>query len=636
MSPRRPLPRRRALSRRRPRTALAAGAATVIALSTLTLLSTPAPATTTPTAPSLAPARLRAAVRPAEVAALGKDEAEALAWRRLVAADDTYPQSMRTQRFNDLTASQAQENAPYDVRQFGKWTDYFPSPDFGDHVALLPTGKVLVFSFEMFNSNPTIEPAPTQQVGKNNTGRAYVWDPKAGTGPSAFKAVPPPEVDMDDDTGVRRAAPVFCAGHSYLPNGMVGVFGGNFGADRDGAGARFAFVFDPWTETWHRQQDMRHGRWYPGVVTTADGRQLIMSGQRETGYGTPSTLIERFPARTMPVLTDKAPAPERQPLDAWRVQAPYTQDYPHLFALRDGKVYGFGREAGEQFAFDPQNETRAGLPARPDGGMRLYGSAVPLPNGTNGPDSVLVLGGDNHSNKVFKFTSGPNGGQWTEETPRNYSRTQDDTLILPNGNLFTVNGAFHIRDYGAGLLNPNVSEEWMKRRYTETRDASGRWTIGPAQRLPRGYHSNAVLLPDGRVMVTGDELQQMAANPNIKSGYNGTIEIFEPPYLQQGSRPDLRNAPNGPVAYGATFRVDTNTPTRAAKAVLVAPVTSTHAVDTSQRRLELPIRANAGGALSLQAPPSAQDAPPGYYMLFLLDGNGVPSEAQWVQLRPNA
>ncbi|MBH1936636.1 DUF1929 domain-containing protein [Streptomyces sp. AV19] len=619
------------MSRRRPRTALAAGAATVIALSTLTLLSTPAPATSPPRT-QITDARVRAAVQPAEVAAFGRATAETLARQRLVAADNGYPQSIRTQRYNDLTQSQAEENASYDVKQSGRWTDYFPSPDFGDHVALLPTGKVLVFSFEMFNDNPTIEPAPTQQVGKNNTGRAYLWDPKAGIGPGAFKAVPPPEVDMDDDTGVRRAAPVFCAGHSYLPNGMVGIFGGNFGANRDGAGARFAFVFDPWTETWHRQQDMQHGRWYPTVVTTADGRQLIVSGQREDGYGHPSTLIERFPAKTMPVPVDRTSVPERQPLDRFRAQAPYTQDYPHLFALRDGKVYGFGREAGEQFVYDPQTETRANLPNRPDGGMRIYGSAVPLPNGTSGPDSVLVLGGDNHSAKTYKFS----GGQWTEDTPRNYSRTQDDTLILPNSNLFTVNGAFHIRDYGAGFLNPVVSDEWMKRRHTETRDANGRWTIGPAQRLPRGYHSNAVLLPDGRVMVTGDELQQMAANPNIKSGYNGTIEIFEPPYLHQGTRPDLRNVPDGPVAYGSTFRVDTNTPTRAAKAVLVAPVSSTHAVDTTQRRLELTIRSNAGGALSLQAPASANEAPPGYYMLFLLDSAGVPSIAQWVQLRPNA
>lgn len=540
-----------------------------------------------------------------------------------------YPDPIRALRLKTLTDSQTTLNAKFtDLGRFGRFTDYFPSPDFGDHVALLPTGKVLLFSFERITSNPQQEPAPTQTIGRENAGRAYLWDPSLGTGLNAFKAVPPPIVNLPDGLNQPRPAPVFCAGHAYLPNGMVAVFGGNFGGN-NGAGARFALVFDPWHEKWLRQQDMAVGRWYPSVVTGADGRQLVMSGQSELGWGTPTPIIERFPAigTNVPFGKDFT---ENNPVEQWqKADAPYRMDYPHLFSLNDGLIYGFGRDADQQFVFDPQNQTRTQLPNRPDGGLRMYGSAVALPNGPAGPDSVLILGGDRDDPNTYLFSA----GRWSKSTPRAFGRSQDDTLILPTGDLLTVNGAYGIRNYGFGDLNPNAD---LKYRQIELRDSRGTWTLGPNQRLPRGYHSNAVLLPDGRIMVTGDELQELANNPDIKNtAVNGSIEIYEPPYLFQGPRPELTSVPGTPLGYDQFFHVGT-TATGVSKAVLEAPITSTHSVDTSQRYLELPIVGTGRNQLLLKTPPTAAAAPPGYYMLFLLDSKGVPSMAKWVQLDPAA
>ncbi|NUS14495.1 MAG: DUF1929 domain-containing protein [Streptomyces sp.] len=548
--------------------------------------------------------------------------------RDVRAVQTDYPQTTRTLRLKMLTETQARDNAKFDPAKFGEFTDYFSSPDFAAHVALLPTGKVLLFSFESVEDNPQKEPAPTDVIGSRNAGRAYVWDPAAGEGPAAFKAVPPPVVDMPDGTSQPRPAPFFCAGHSYLPNGMVGVFGGNLGGN-GGTGAKLALVFDPWTETWHQQKDLSVGRWYPTVVTDAEGRQVIMSGQSELGWGTPTPVIEQFPAKGIPVPLDKGQVPDGVAAERWTSEAPYRMDYPHLFSLNDGKIYGFGRDADQEWRFDPATQVRTQLPDRPDGGLRNYGSAVALPNGTQGPDSVLILGGNRNDPNTYRFS----GGAWHKDTPRAFGRTQDDTLILPDGTLLTVNGSYDIRNYGNGDYNPNAD---LKYRQIELRDASGKWTLGPSQRLPRGYHSNAVVLPDGRIMVTGDELQQIANNPDITSGMNGTIEIYEPAYLHQGARPTLTRVPAGPVRYGSSLRVTTTTPGQVSRAVLMAPITSTHAVDTSQRHLDLQITGRSGNQLTLKAPPSADAAPPGYYMLFLLDDKGVPSVAKWVKLTPGS
>lgn len=627
------------MSRRRQSQVLAACAA-VLAFTTTTVLTTPlssasaASSASGPLAgkggPRITQDEVRSEVRPEEVRAFGQPAAESLAKDRigLRAVQTDYPQTTRTARLKALTESQAAANEKFDPAKFGRFTDYFSSPDFGVHVALLPTGKVLLFSFESVEDNPQKETAPTDVIGSANAGRAYVWDPARGEGPDAFKAVPPPIVDMPDGTNEPRPAPFFCAGHSYLPNGMVGVFGGNLGGN-GGTGAKLSLIFDPWTETWHREQDMSVGRWYPTVVTGADGRQVIMSGQSELGWGTPTPVIEQFPQKSVPVSYDPAHAPDNVAVDKWKADAPYRMDYPQLFSLNDGKIYGFGRDADQQWLFDPATQSRTSLPDRPDGGLRNYGSAVALPNGAAGPNSALVLGGNRNDPNTYLFS----GGKWSISTPRAFGRTQDDTLILPDGNLFTVNGAYDIRDYGNGPYNPNAD---LKYRQTELRDADGKWTLGPVQRLPRGYHSNAVILPDGRIMVTGDELQQIANNPDIKSGQNGTIEIYEPAYLHQGARPVLSAAPTGPVGYGTNLRVTTTTPTQVSRAVLLAPITSTHSVDTSQRYLDLPIASRAGNQLVLKAPPSAKAAPPGFYLLFLLNDKGVPSVAKWVQLAPGA
>ncbi|MGW0767363.1 galactose oxidase-like domain-containing protein [Streptomyces sp. NPDC002676] len=575
--------------------------------------------------------QIKKEVRPEEVKALGQHRAEDLARDRigLAAVDRGYPQPMRNRSLKEHTDSQREHNASFDPAQFGKFTDYFDSPDYGDHVALLPTGKVLLFSFEAVETSPNKETAPTEVIGRDNAGRAYLWDPGKGSGPDAFEAVPPPVVNMDDGLDEPRPAPIFCAGHAYLPNGMVGIFGGNLGGNH-GTGAHLALVFDPWAKKWYRQQDMAEGRWYPSVVTGADGRQFITSGHGDIGWGKLSQSIERFPAKNTAVSVDPGTKPEGQSLDKWPIKAEYSADYPHLFSLRDGKIYGFGRNFDEQFVFDPQSETSQPLRNRPGGGMRNYGSAVALPNPTpgNGPDSTLILGGDRNDPKTYKFS----GGNWTTDSSRAFGRTQDDTLIFPDGRLFTVNGGYDIRDYGFGQYNPNAEDRWRK---TEIRGADGTWRLGPEQRLPRGYHSNAVILPDGRIMVTGDELQEIANNRDIKSGMNGSIEIYSPPYLNQGgTRPTLTDVTNPIVAYGAGLRVSTDTPTQVTRAVLMAPITSTHAVDTSQRRIELKITSRAGNKLVLQTPASANEAPPGYYLLFLLDSRGVPSIAKWVQLKP--
>jgi hypothetical protein len=140
-----------------------------------------------------------------------------------------------------------------------------------------------------------------------------------------------------------------------------------------------------------------------------------------------------------------------------------------------------------------------------------------------------------------------------------------------------------------------------------------------SQTEERGYHSTAVLLPDGRVLSAGD---------NFAPGGGSKLEIYSPPYLFRGDRPVIAGAPSAATWGGS---LDIATPSAVHRAVLMRPASVTHTNDMNQRHVELSFTTGGSGIVAT-APPSPSVAPPGWYMLFLLNDAGVPSVAHWIRL----
>jgi hypothetical protein len=148
------------------------------------------------------------------------------------------------------------------------------------------------------------------------------------------------------------------------------------------------------------------------------------------------------------------------------------------------------------------------------------------------------------------------------------------------------------------------------------------WRTLSRASIPRLYHSTALLLPDGRVLTAGSGNDGPAVNQT-------QAEIFSPPYLFKGSRPILTSAP-ATAQYGSKFTVQTADAATITSVSLIRPGAVTHAFDEDQRFLNLTFTAGSD-SLIIDAPASANLAPPGYYMLFLLNNAGVPSIAAFVQ-----
>jgi hypothetical protein len=204
-------------------------------------------------------------------------------------------------------------------------------------------------------------------------------------------------------------------------------------------------------------------------------------------------------------------------------------------------------------------------------------------------------------------------------------------VLLPNGTVATVGGGFGEvnSEHYRWEFDPN-----RHRRVELYNPRTGRVRLGAAQAEGRTYHSVALLLPDARVLSAGDDVNGRPTRGNPTGAGTGTAsdtaEVYSPPYLFRGRRPRIESAPRR-LHYGRRFRV--RTPSRVKSAVLVAPGAVTHSVDMNQRlvRLARPVKRRRGKVI-LRAPSSANAAPPGYYMLFLMNRRGVPSIARFVNL----
>jgi hypothetical protein len=466
---------------------------------------------------------------------------------------------------------------------------------------------------------------PSEDAG----GEAHVYDPATG----AVRAVTPPDVPYPD--GSRRPANLFCAGHALLPDGRVLVAGGNLGYYRSDApgdswkGSRWLFTFDPWTETWTRQAtDMAKGRWYPTVTALPDGRALITGGWDESGDDVPNDDMEVF-----------TPSPRPDGADGTLVNVgtrPWSQLYPHMFVVPDTTAAGAGsakvlmagpagRYPANAGILDTATWRWSAIPFLPTN--REFGAAVLMPGGTGGPTQVLLTGGSDApfdsaptATTAVLDLNAPAAG-FRPGPPLLTARTHGAAVVLPDGTVLAVGG-------GGGTSDPTDGGIYDDPVYrAELLDpGAGAFRAADVQADERTYHATALLLPDGRVLSAGDDRASHVAKR--------TAELYSPPYLFRGPRPRITFAPEA-ARYDAAIRVGTPDPGGIARAVLMRPSSVTHVTEMDARSVTLALTAERGG-LTLRTPRNGTIAPPGPYMLFLLDRDGVPSVARWIFLDPDA
>jgi concanavalin A-like lectin/glucanase superfamily protein/galactose oxidase-like protein/Big-like domain-containing protein len=429
------------------------------------------------------------------------------------------------------------------------------------------------------------------------TGKILLWDGPSTGGINTRV--------WDPGTGSIVLAPngqtnLFCAGHVALSDGTILTLGGD-DSPTGNTGTADVGAFDPVTGTWTPRMSMARRRWYPTGTVLPDGRVVVMSGS-STCYTCHVMEHELYDPKSDTWTTLPASADYLMPL------------YPLNFVLSDGTILNVGSTEGALPTRALNLSTSTWTTIDPE--VIDAQSAV-----LYGPDKLMKTGktasGDppivpSHGRTYVLDLTQP-GAVWRETAAMHHPRTFHVLTLLPDGTTLVTGGGRtnDLNDDSVGVLEPEI---WNPT--TET------WTLmGPAQ-IPRLYHGSAILLPDARVLVAGS---------GAWTGTNQTRgEIFSPPYLFKGPRPVISSAPEL-LRRGTPFLVDTPDAASVAGVSLIRVGTMTHSFNPDQRFLRLEFSQNGGG-ISATLPANSNLTPPGYYLLFLLSSEGVPSVGRFVRI----
>ena len=497
------------------------------------------------------------------------------------------------------------------------------------HLALLKTGKVILFSGDHEN------------IWNWTKGESSLWNPE--------------DPDARDNPKLKRN--LFCSGHCFLPDGRLLVAGGQStynhpltilfslpgllqlalkiigkpAADHD------IHTFDPDPgvdpdKRWKRHlPGMPKARWYPTCVTLPDGNALIVSGTYSHAhhelFGFMNLDYEIFDHTTNTLSTPK------KFIDKIKMY-PFLQVLPgDILFVHSEDTTQFWNIADKKFIPNAKFHTTSQ-------GTRTYpgmGSCVLLPLEHDSTTAkILLVGGSTKlsPDKNTDATKVPeiftvdlnnlgNSQGWIAKS-EHLQRFLCDSILLPDGTVLVTNGA------AKGTADDNQ----VAVRKVELFDPSNEtWKVVSYLKRDRLYHGSAVLLPSGQVVVagsTGHNWVRSVFSP--KDNFEHDIEIITPPKLQcNPTRPEI-NKDIPPISYNTNFEVTASNAKNIQKVSLIRVSSTTHNNNMDQRCLMLNIVEKTSNALKLSSPKDSTFAPPGYYMLFILNYEDIPSIGKFVRV----
>ena len=460
--------------------------------------------------------------------------------------------------------------------QIGQWSAVINWPMVAVHAQMLPTGDVLGWTDYTIN------------------GGAQIWRRASNT----FTVKNYPTTSL------------FCSGHAYMADGRLLVVGGIVGL-QDDLGPQNGTIFDPITETWSQSALMFTGRYYPTATALPDGRILVQGGTT-----TCVTCIAN-----MPEIYDPISNTWTQLAASAKMAFKY---YPHPFVLPDGRILVSSQDdqAISSRVLDLNTQTWTTVDSRVFDGhsAAMYQPGKVIKAGTATADNP----GHPAAATAYILDMNQPSPAWQQTGSMAFPRSFLNLTLLPDGTVLATGGSSttDLANFSAAVYEAEI---WSP--------VTQSWTTMSRMRTPRLYHSTALLLPDATVLVAGGGRENGRSQPDPKDEPNA--EIFSPPYLFKGARPVISSAPSI-IQYGTAFNLATPDAPRIASVSLIALSAVTHAFNENQRFVPLAFD-QASNSLNVHAPANGNLAPPGPYMLFLVDNNGVPSTAAMVRLpAPNS
>jgi hypothetical protein len=451
----------------------------------------------------------------------------------------------------------------------GSWSSVGNWPLIAIHAVLTPDGRLLTYG--------------TDGNGIQTGLFIYdVWDPAAGGIQNGHLTLP---------NGTNTD--IFCSSQVILPSsGSIFIAGGDnyVNGATTNTGTKNSTVFNPSDNSLARGNNMKRARWYSTSITLLNGEVYIQGGKG--GVISPEVRQTNGTFRSLAAVDTSS-------LHTF---------YPRNFVAPDGRVFGYD-VLGRMYYVDTAGTGSIMFGEQLPGPGRYPSSAVMF-----APGRILQIGGNTTASYVIDIThSNP---AVTQTQPLSSKRYWVTATVMADGRVVATGGS--AKENQLVGVN-NIAEIWDPN--------TGQWTQGKEGAIARLYHSIAILLPDATLLVAGGGAVGPLTNLNA--------EIYYPPYLYNSLgkfalRASITSAP-GAVSLGEEFSVGTTRANTIARVTLVKTGSVTHSFNMDQRFIELPFT-RSSGVLHVQAPSIAGNAPPGYYLLFVIDSSGVPSVARIVRM----
>lgn len=502
--------------------------------------------------------------------------------------------------------------------EYGQWEVLpFFSGVLAVHAAVLPTGKVMFFS----GSGSSQVRFDSPNFGNEAAGvpLSAVWNPASPSG--AANLFFPNTLRFEaGHENANKPFDFFCGGHAFLADGRLLVAGGT--RTYPFTGRKEAALFDPETQAWSFVAPMAHGRWYPTLITLGDGRILTVTGLSENGPHNQALDIYAAATNTWDTLHFAAGFPGL-PL------------YAHLFLLQDGRVFFSGGRMDDPLQVQPAifDVSQDPVPTVPvpdllDPVLRNQSASVLLPPAQD--QRVMICGGGplGPADKTHAVDSVsivdlklPNP-QYQGAARMCLPRLHLNAVLLPDHTVFVSGGSLQQEDEPLARLQSELFDP-----------ATNTWRLMATATVPRLYHSTAVLLPDGRVIAAAGNPEGGKSVPFLPPDPDEEmrLEVFSPPYLFRGARPIIGNVAIE-WSYGQTVVINSPQAGTIRWASIISPGVATHSFNSTQRLVDLDVISQTAGAVRATVTNEPNLAPPGWYMLFLVNTDGVPSVAKWIHL----
>jgi hypothetical protein len=380
---------------------------------------------------------------------------------------------------------------------------------------------------------------------------------------------------------------IFCSGMAQLPNGEVMTVGGYGTLTTGNIGIVDTAVFNPTTGIWTRMANMHTPRWYPDITELGDGDYVAISGNSTNANTWANTWTQLSKVSTSQI---------------------HEEEYPFSYLLPNGNVFTIGPSEDVSYELNVANETwtaTGGASGITNGSSVMYRPGKILYSG--GAPSVTTTTDSTDSTSTIDLTEA--APKWRQLAPMHNNRVYHTLTMLADGTVLAVGGEA-TSDQEVVTTGVLPTEIWNPA--TET------WSTAAPIAAARNYHSTAMLMPDGRVLVAGGGHPNGLSDPGEFSA-----QYYSPPYLFDGPRPTISSAPAAST-YNTQITVSTPNAESIGAVNLVSLGADTHQGDMAQHFVPLSFTAGSG-SLAVQTPASSALAPYGNYMLFIVNKKGVPS-----------